>query len=616
MSEIVLEIKNLTYSNSEGYIDNVNLNLFNNEIHALIVKSSSEQSIFIESLLNLQENQNVEGMFRIKGDLLENRTLDRNTLALLHQKPKLIKDFTVAENLSLGNIPTRSLFPFVHWKRIKKQAEDILEKTDFELNPKTKIKDLSKENRRIVNILSVFLKKPEMIVMHEPMEGLSANNASKLMRIIQRYKEDGGSILFITKQWEEALKIADRISILSKGKIKDEIAADIAKKDPQQLLRQLEDYHYKGRDGVKDDGTQNVLDAVFKAAEFLTSEYELKDVLLLLAKEVTKVMEADGCSISLIDEQTESIIDRFEFKKKQELQAQLKKEAIIKIARENGIYYTSQHNRIFTSLFEKIDNVKTVICIPVLIKSQVTGIIQMFYEDFYVYSKDESKYLSAFARHAAIAIEDTRLMGRSALLQESHHRIKNNLQYIVGLISLQKKFVAKPSEHSVEETLDNIISRVKSIASVHDLLSKDKLGRSIINVKEIIEAIVSFNNVDPNIEINLDLENILIPYNKASSIALIINELLTNCYKHAFRERETGKISIVCKRIHDRIELYILDNGHGLPKEFDLKKLDSLGLTILQGIVTSEFQGEMEITGEGGTKVICKLPTQRIFLYK
>ncbi|MCL7746843.1 histidine kinase dimerization/phosphoacceptor domain -containing protein [Halalkalibacter alkaliphilus] len=616
MSDILFEIRNLTYSNSEGNIDDISLNLVNNEIHALVVKSSSEQSILIESLINLQENQSVDGTFRIKGKLLNNRTIDRNTLALLHQKPKLINDFTVAENLSLGSIPTRGFLPFVHWRKVKQKAKDILEKTDFELNHKTKAKNLSKENKRIVNILSVLLRNPEMIVMHEPMEGLSAKNASKLMKIIQQYKDDGGSILYITKQWEEALKIADRISILSKGKIKDEMAADIAKKDPQRLLRQLEDYNYKDRDGVKDDETQNVLEAVFKAAEFLTSEYELKDVLLLLAKEVTKVMGADGCSISLIDEQTWSIIDRFEFKKKQELQAQLKKDAIIKIARENGIYYTSQHNRVFTSLFEKIDNVKTVICIPVLIKSQVTGIIQMFYEDFYVYSKDESKYLSAFARHAAIAIEDTRLMGRSALLQESHHRIKNNLQSIVGLIALQKRFVDKHPENSVEETLDNIISRVKSIAAVHDLLSKDKLGRSIINVKDIIEAIVSFNNVDPNIIINLDLENIFIPYNKASSIALIINELLTNCYKHAFRERETGIISIVCKRIHDSVELSVSDNGRGIPEDFDLNKLDSLGLTILKGIVTSEFRGEMEITGEGGTNIISRFPTERIFLHK
>ncbi|MEW9678067.1 histidine kinase dimerization/phosphoacceptor domain -containing protein [Lentibacillus sp. L22] len=148
---------------------------------------------------------------------------------------------------------------------------------------------------------------------------------------------------------------------------------------------------------------------------------------------------------------------------------------------------------------------KTIICIPVLIRSQVTGIIQVYYEDFYVYSSDESRYLAALARHAAMAIEDTRLMGRSALLQESHHRIKNNLQSIVGIISLQRNFVQQNATQSVNDILDNIISRIKSISAVHDLLSKDKLGRSIINVKEIIEEIISYSNYNSNFAIHLEM---------------------------------------------------------------------------------------------------------------
>jgi ribose transport system ATP-binding protein len=537
-----------------------------------------------------------------------------NKIAILHQKPLLINNFTIAENLNFTSVPRRRFFPFIDWGKIKKNSINILEKLDFQFYYNDKVKTLSEENKKIVYIARVFMQNPEVIIMHEPIEGLSARNVSKLYHIFKQYKEDGGSIIYVSKNWEDTLKIADRISILSKGKIIDEMSIDEAKSDPRRLLGELGNYNFKANDKYRDNNKQSILDAVFKAAEFLTSEYELKDVLLLLAKEVTEVLNADGCSIKLIDEFTWSIIDDYEFKNK-DLQAQLTKDTIIRIAKENNIHYANENDTEFNSMFEKINNVKTSICVPVLIRKQVTGIIQIFYEDFYVYSKEEYKYLSTLARQAAITIEDTRLMGRSALLQESHHRIKNNLQSVVGLIELQKMFVINNPEVSIDELLDSIINRIKSIASVHNLLSKDKLGRSIINVKKIIEAIIDFMNNDSTININFDLDDIFIPYNKATSIALIINELVMNCFKHAFIDMDSGTINIQLKRLEQHIFLSVSDNGRGLPDNFNLNNIDSLGISILQGIVANDFQGEMNFVNINGTTVEIRLSTQKIFLH-
>ena len=612
MSKYIFEIQNLTYKSPDGNIDHVNLNLGYGEIHALIIKNSSEQNVFMEALKAVQERQGGQGIFKLKDQLLIDRNLRKNKIVIMQQKPLLFNNFSIAENLNYSNLPTRKYLPLINWWKVRRRAEDILSKLDFQLNQNTKVAKLSEENKRIVYIAGIFMGSPEVIIMQEPMEGLSASYAAKLSKVLKQFKEDGGSIIYVTKQWEEAIKIADRISILSKGKIRDEIPADIAKRDPRRLLREIEDYQFKGDNKYQDDDTQGVLEAIFKAAEFLTSEYELKDVLLLLAQEATNVMNADGCSIKLIDEVTWSVIDDFGINEKN-VKAQLKKEAIVKIANENDIFYVNQNDKEFHLLFEKVENVKTFICIPVLIRNQVTGIIQLSYENFYVYSSEQSKYLSTLARHAAIAIEDTRLIGRSAFLQESHHRIKNNLQSIVGLIYLQKMFVKNNPEISIDDALDSIISRVKSIATVHNLLSKDKLGRSIINVKEIIEAVIDLINVDPNIHINVELDDILIPYNKATSIALVINELVINCYKHAFLNMDSGRIDIQCKRIDELIFLSVRDNGNGLPDNFNLTKGDSLGLAILQGIVTSELGGVINFVGKEGTTVEVKVPNNRIF---
>lgn len=612
-----MECNHITFTSPDGDLNNLSFNLKYSEIHAFILKNSSEQKVFVQALKNVVEKPSLNGEMKIKDKVLTNDKHAMNQISILQQKPSLIKNFSIAENLNLSSLPRRRFLPFVDWKKVNKRAEKVLTLLDFPFDYRKKVKYLSDEERRIVYIARGFMQNPDILVIQEPMEGLSDSNASKLYNTMKQFKNDGKSIIYITKQWEDALKLADRITVVANGEITAEMTADEAKADPQKLLKKIESYHFNDHDEYKDEETKTVLDAVFKAAEFLTSEYELKDVLLLLAKEVTRVMNADSSSIKLIDEFTWTIIDDFEYKNKQTVSAQLTNETILQIAKGNEVFYANKNDTFYPSLFEKVENVKTIICIPVLIRSQVTGIIQVSYENLYVHSKEETKFLSALARHAAIAIEDTRLLGRSALLQESHHRIKNNLQSIVGLISLQKMFVKNNPEQPVDELLDSIISRIKSIASVHNLLSKDKLGRSIINVKQIIESIIHIIDNSPTVKIQLELDDIFIPYNKATSIALVINELVINCFKHAFADDDIGVIVIKCQRVDQTIYLSVTDNGRGFPENFDMSKSVSLGLSIIQGIVTSEFQGQLTFESkEGNTLVEIKIPTERIFLHQ
>jgi ribose transport system ATP-binding protein len=243
-----------------------------------------------------------------------------------------------------------------------------------------------------------------------------------------------------------------------------------------------------------------------------------------------------------------------------------------------------------------------------LIRSHVSGIIQLSfsYKKNYNYSEEESIYLSTLAKQAAIAIEDTRLMGRSTLLQESHHRIKNNLQYIISLITLQKDFINNNPQQNMEDILETIISRIKSIAAVHELLSKDSLGRSIINLYDIFNVIINFLN-NSKLEIKIDLEDIFISYAKASPIALVFNEILSNCIEHGFDDN-SGIIEISSYHENQNIKLIIKDNGKGLPDNFKIEEQDSLGLSIVYSIIKNQFKGEINLTSNNGTKVEIIIP--------
>ncbi|NLU41503.1 MAG: GAF domain-containing protein [Firmicutes bacterium] len=613
MSEEILSIHNLSCRSDGTDLHDINIGLKLGEVHALIGEKDSENENFVRALSG--ELSDIRGRAVLKGKRLPSFThLKQEGVVILRRDPVLFDSFSVAENLLFDRYPRRGLLKAIDWSEVNARARRLLRDLGLDIDPAAAVADLPAKKRKSVAIAKAFVSEPEVIIMQEPAEGLEAGDAQRLHEVIQRFKERNGSIIYITKKWEEVLKIADRISVLNDGTVLGPIPSAEVIRDPVVLLNMLGNYKYGKNTGEFSDDSGGILDAVFKAAQYLTSEYELKDVLLLLAKQAVKSMRADGCIINLIDENTDTIIDTLEFKLQDNIEARLKTEWILHIGLERkDIYYVNKKNPEFVSLFESVKKVKTLICVPLLIRSQVTGVIQILYKDYYVYSEEELMYLSTFARQAAIAIENTRLMGRSALLQESHHRIKNNLQSIISLIAIQRELMAKNKDVSVSDMLDSIVCRIKSIAAVHDLLSKDKSGRSIINIRHLINTIVEFMSFDDSIRVILDADDIFIPYNKASSIALVINELVTNCVKHAFPQGRGGIINISCKRQADQTLLVIQDNGVGLPADFDRNSIQSLGLSIVESIVVNEIKGTIEFVRQDGLQVRIHLPVERLF---
>jgi ribose transport system ATP-binding protein len=171
----------------------------------------------------------------------------------------------------------------------------------------------------------------------------------------------------------------------------------------------------------------------------------------------------------------------------------------------------------------------------------------------------------------------------------------------------------KDSRKDVIEMLDDLMSKIKSIAAVHDLLSKDKLGRSIINLKEMIIKIVKFmSSTREEIRFNFELDDIFVSYSKASAIALVVNELITNSLKYAFVGKENGEITIVSKFENETIKLEISDNGVGFPQNFDIQNTQGLGLSIVYSIITKQLNGEIYVESANGAKVRIEIPVKQI----
>ena len=184
------------------------------------------------------------------------------------------------------------------------------------------------------------------------------------------------------------------------------------------------------------------------------------------------------------------------------------------------------------------------------------------------------------------------LYEKEVLLKEVHHRVKNNLAVISGLFYLE---IENSKDESVKRLLLDSQSRINSIANVHELIYKNN---SFVNIKlqdylsDILKYLKStFLNSSREIEISTDIENILLTIDIAVPVALLINELLVNIFKHAFVGRKKGKIELLIYSEGDEIDMRLKDDGVGFPENINPDTASSLGMMLVKNFA-SQIEGK------------------------
>lgn len=201
---------------------------------------------------------------------------------------------------------------------------------------------------------------------------------------------------------------------------------------------------------------------------------------------------------------------------------------------------------------------------------------------------------------------------KEVLLKEIHHRVKNNLQITSSLLSLQIDYVNDPR---AREIFIESQGRISSIALVHEKLYKSG-DLSRINFTEYTESLAqllfsSFGVRPDRIHLNLSQEQHFLKIDVAVPLGLIINELLSNCIKHAFPNGRGGEISIALKSEAGELRsISFADNGIGLPENFDLDKTGTLGLQLVQTLVR-QLDAKFIISKTGGTAFIIDFSTNK-----
>jgi two-component sensor histidine kinase len=245
---------------------------------------------------------------------------------------------------------------------------------------------------------------------------------------------------------------------------------------------------------------------------------------------------------------------------------------------------------------------------PISIGGEIAGFINVDGKHPNMFNANDARYLEIFAFHAATALQNARLYQqikdsldeKEVLLKEIHHRVKNNMQVIISMLNLQTSAI---SDETISKSLRDSQSRIRSMALVHDKLYRSE-NLAQINFADYIRDLSSYLysiywNQTQDVDIDIQAQDIFMEIDMAVSCGLILNELISNAFKHAFPkdhpDRDDDPLNKI--RVHlslsddGRLDMLVADNGIP-PVDLDIRNVKTLGFQLIHALV-QQLNGEL-----------------------
>ena len=359
------------------------------------------------------------------------------------------------------------------------------------------------------------------------------------------------------------------------------------------------------------------LSTLSEISRTITSDLYLEEILQLIVAMTAESMNFKICSIMLLDEKS-------------------KEELVIKATQSQSRAYTKKPNlklsesvagraitesRPITILdvrktpgyqypdIAKKEGLCSLVALPLSVKKEIIGVLNCYTATPHEFSEEEINLLTALANQAAISIQNAKLMVRTAVLQEMHHRVKNSLQTIASLLRLQVR-VGKFDDP--KEALTQSINRIQSIAAVHEMLSSENLDD--VSIKRLAENILSATarGLLPDarmVNTSVQGDDFMLPSGQATYVALVLNELIQNAVEHGLKGNIGNELTVVVSQDEDNVLLDVINDGEPLPADFDVKRDRNLGLRIVDSLVRDNLMGEFNIINQDtNTRAMVRFP--------
>jgi two-component sensor histidine kinase len=197
------------------------------------------------------------------------------------------------------------------------------------------------------------------------------------------------------------------------------------------------------------------------------------------------------------------------------------------------------------------------------------------------------------------------------LLREVNHRVKNNLTAIIGLLYTARRYAQVRDQETYRETMNELISRVQGLTTVHDMLSASEWSPLRLSdlASRVIRASLQALPRHKRMSVDVPPSPVRVTPNQAHHLALVLNELTTNSAKYALQERDTARIAVRIAQDDDIVSCEFQDNGPGYPTNVLNLEQRNVGFDLIQNIVRDNLRGELSLHNDQGAKTLIQFKT-------
>jgi PAS domain S-box-containing protein len=201
------------------------------------------------------------------------------------------------------------------------------------------------------------------------------------------------------------------------------------------------------------------------------------------------------------------------------------------------------------------------------------------------------------------------LQEKEVLLREIHHRVKNNLQLVTGLLDMTRM---RTRDEATTSILTDMMLKIQTMAQIHTRLYESKQFGKIGLTGQFRDQVAALSNIYSHkgheISCEINTQEIFLPVDQALPCALVVNEILSNSYKHAFKGKTQGTIEVDAVQENGCIRITIRDDGIGMPANVNVSSTNSLGLKLIRTLVQHQLKGSLMINSLHGTETIIEFP--------
>ena len=521
---------------------------------------------------------------------------------------------SVFDNLTVfENVYVRKNY-FMPQRNMMQRLEllEMEERFGIDIDPDRSGHTLIAEEKYLVELLRIVSQKPRVVILSSISMVMGFTFFESFCKILTYLKEHDARVLIVSTRWEDTVQICEGICVQSANR-EDRFSLlrvqDI-RRNPKLLFYALAD---NAEERVPIDANL-VLNGIMDMAAPFSGDLVLEDRVRNTIETLRNVMHAVCCVLCLRNSRNH--LATYYMPEAGIAKYRIQSDFLsLFIGRTDKVAYYSKKKYDFAQVFaEKTDNVELLINYPVVAVPEKLGLLILMFENDFICSSEDITAIRVCSNMISNMITSSDLLTRNMLIEESNHRVKNNLQMIVSLLYIQRRVFRDSNRdgflpfEQVDTFIDEMSSRIRMMANMHDFVSKSYKDDDKVSSDRIVSAVVDLYR-EENFRYELDVESFLIRFEKASSIAMVLNEIVCNSIKYAF-EGETGRENVI--RIAFRMEgegmrLEVQDNGRGLPKEYDIQNSNSLGMKVVQSLAT-RLHGKITMSNQGGAHFILTVP--------